>query len=120
MNLREISESSTKLAELASDLAGERGIGYREALSEIAAKFPDLVARAREEVCGVTLKTVRLSEKDRLYPNTRPDLLLASEAEKRARARNIPYSVALLEIGREDPELTLAARRQVLGLKDLR
>jgi len=42
---------------------------------------------------------------------------LARRARERAREKQIPLSVALAEIGREDPKLALESREEVLGRK---
>lgn len=42
---------------------------------------------------------------------------LAAMAHNRAKSKNLPYSVALSEIGRENPGLVEAARLEVMDLK---
>lgn len=107
-------EKRNKLAALAKARAREKQIPLAVALAEISREYPQLVAEAREEVLGRTLRRRTIGNGQTIVD---VDLAakLAAMAHARSREKSISYSAALSEISSELPEFLHAVREQVLG-----
>lgn len=102
---------------LTQECMREKKLRFREALLEMASEHPDIAERARQE--GLSDRSTygnEPSQAERITlraPRPNEEKFLALVAA-RQREKNISYSQALTEIGRERPELCSDARAEVL------
>jgi hypothetical protein len=119
MAREEHSSKSEELATMAEVRSKEKGIPYAVALKEISREYPGLADTARREALGGKLRCETVGDPVGRQTISVVDLgqRLAEMAETRSREKNIPYSVALSEIGCEYRELAHGAREETLGVR---
>ena len=113
----DLKNKSKELAALAKQIAKERGISYVEALLAIGRENPGLVTNAYEDVLGRIVRETTVGWPGHQITITDIGQRLSEMARERSKEKNIPFAVALSEIGQEFPTLAQAHRLQVLGKK---
>lgn len=123
----EVGPSFLRLMRRALEIMKAKGIGTEEAMERVAVENPDLARAARQQrggslyatdlkpAPGIGDRQVLMSEG--LEAALNPDAYLVMLANERRDRKSISFGEALIEVGREHPDLVRACREQTLGQK---